>query len=300
MNHQEAGAAGLGRFGAWSPGSALAPDIGAARELAARIDELGFGTLWIGSSDGDLVLPGMLLEATTRLSVATAIVNIWQYRASEVAGARHEVAQSHPGRFLLGIGVGHAPFIAKYERPLAKLESYLDELDAAAHPVRPGERVVAALGPRALRLAAARSRGTCPFLVPPEHTADARARLGKGPLIAPEQKVVLERDASEARRVAREALAVYLTLPNYLANLRRFGLTDDDFAHGGSDRLVDTLVSWGDDQAIRRRLQDHVDAGADHVAVHLLGIERGPEGIGQQMERLAGCWRQVADLLPAL
>ena len=292
MFHDNDMGAGLGLFGVFH-GSGATSEGRSRRELAMQLEELGFGTMWIGSANGDLALADELLRSTTRLCVATGIVNVWQFEAADVAANHRRVTDAHPGRFVLGLGVGHAGFAPNYDRPLAKLESYLDELDTADDPVPAGHRVIAALGPRALRIAATRARGTCPYLVPPEHTADARTQLGQGPLLAPEQKIVLEPDADEARRIARDALAIYLTLPNYVNNLRRYGLTDDDFADGGSDRLVDAVVAWGDDGAIHARLQAHLDAGADHVAVQLLG-----KPSSEPAERSAARWQRVADLLP--
>lgn len=287
----------FGRFGAWIGSGRLTSGIGGGREFAGMIEELGFGTLWVGNADGDLTLPEQLLSATHVLKVATGIVNVWRYEAAAVAARRHQVVLAQSGRLLLGLGVGHAPHIPDYSRPLEKLAAYLDELDAADFPVPRDERVIAALGPRALRLAAARTLGTCPFLVPPEHTSDARERLGDGPLLAPEQKVILTTDGNEARRIARQALAIYLTLPNYLANLRRYGLTDDDFVDGGSDRFVDAVVAWGDDESIRARVQDHLDAGADHVAIHLLDTGPGVDTTDGRKKRTLERWRRVSDLL---
>jgi probable F420-dependent oxidoreductase len=267
-----------GRIGAWTSGIdwPKAPDEIAT--TAAAIEAMGYGTLWIGGATASLDLHERVLAATSSIVVATAIVDVWSHAPEEVAASNARVVDQFPGRFILGLGAGHAPLVEAatgqtWAKPIGKLRGYLDVLDAAPRPVPPGQRVLAALGPVALRLAAERTGGAHPYLVPPEHTAAAREVLGAGPLLAPEQKVFVGTDPSEARAVGRHKLALYLTLPNYLNNLRRYGLDDDDFAGTGSDRLVDTTVAWGSDQAISSRIQAHFDAGADHVAVHALSTD---------------------------
>jgi probable F420-dependent oxidoreductase len=281
----------LGRFGAWMVRRDWPADPGHVGALAAELESLGFAATWVGDARGDLVLPARILAGSTTLQVATGIVNIWRFPADQVAASYRRLVRAHPDRLVLGIGVGHAPLIAGYERPMAKLAAYLDELDSAAEPVLPLERIVAALGPSALRLAAARSLGTHPYLVPPEHTARAREALGPGPLLAPEQMVLFEADPSEARACARRTLAPYLELPNYLTSLRRLALDDHDFAGGGSDRLVDRLVAWGGDDDIRGRIEDHLAAGADHVAVQVLRSD--PSAPPSTVD-----WTRLAELLP--
>ena len=196
------------------------------------------------------------------------------HHPSDVAAGHATLARDYPDRFLLGLGVSHAPAVERseqvYEHPLAKMQGYLDALDAAEPPVPAAERMLAALGPRMLALAGDRTAGAHPYLVGPEHTAFARETLGTGPLLAPEQKVVLDTDPTRARAVARQHLARYLELPNYTNNLLRTGYGDDDLADGGSDRLVDGIVAWGDLSAIDARVREHRDAGADHVCLQVL------------------------------
>jgi probable F420-dependent oxidoreductase len=265
----------LGRIGIWTSGWQWPDDPDEVAAAAGALDEAGFGTVWMGTAQGELALQEAVLRATERLVVATGILDVWTSPAPVVAAAHRRLTAAHPGRFLLGLGSGHAVFIEavtneSYVRPLSRLRHFLDELDAAEPPVPPGQRVLAALGPKALALAAERSAGAHPYLVPPEHTAAAREQLGAGPLLAPEQKVVVTTDAAEARRIGRRSLSLYMTLPNYLNSLRRLGFTDDDFTGDGSDRLVDALVAWGDLDTVQARVRAHLDAGADHVAVQVL------------------------------
>jgi probable F420-dependent oxidoreductase len=254
----------LGKFGVFRVSTAVSP------ELAATLERLGYGAIWIGVSPGDLRQVEELLDATSTIAVATGIVNIWGNGPREVAASYHRVEERHPGRFLLGIGAGHPEAIgARYTKPYTALVGYLDELDAAGVPVQ--RRVLAALGPRVLKLAAERSAGAHPYLVTPEHTRRARGILGPGPLLAPEQKVVLETDPARARAIGRPAVEKpYLGLVNYTSNLRRLGFGDDDLAGGGSDRLIDALVVHGDTAAVAAGLAAHLEAGADHVAVNLI------------------------------
>jgi probable F420-dependent oxidoreductase len=255
----------LGRIGVWRRSVDLAP------ELAVELERLGYGTLWVGSSPGgDLAQVEELLSATSSLVVATGIVNIWKDEAEPIAAAWHRIAAAYPGRFVLGIGAGHPEAAgARYTKPYQALVAYLDALDEAKVP--PTERVVAALGPRVLRLAAERSLGAHPYLTTPEHTRQARELLGAGVLLAPEQKVVLNADPAAARAVGRPVIAnPYLALVNYTNHLRRLGYTDEDLANGGSDRLIDALLAHGDAATVAGRVTEHLDAGADHVAIQLL------------------------------
>lgn len=254
----------LGRIGIWAHGAKLNPT------LAREVERLGYGAVWIGGSpDGDLRLVAPLLEATEHLTVATGVVNIWKDDARTVAAAHRRITAAHPGRFLLGIGVGHPEATADYTHPYRSLVDYLDVLDDAGVP--DDERVLAALGPKVLRLSAKRSAGAHPYLTTPEHTRQARELVGAGVLLAPEQKVVVDADPERARGIGRPAVAKpYLGLRNYLANLRRLGFGDDDFANGGSDALIDALVAHGDAGTAAGRVTAHLDAGADHVAVQLL------------------------------
>lgn len=254
----------LGRLGVWI----RHPDV--TPELARNLERAGYGAVWLGSSPGgDLRVVDELLAATDDLVVATGIVNVWQDDARGIAAAHRRIADRFPGRFLLGVGIGHPEATSDYRRPYQALVDYLDVLDAEGVPA--GERVLAALGPRVLRLAAERSLGAHPYLVTPEHTRQAREVLGPDVLLAPEQKVVVVTDPAAARAVGRPVVErPYLGLSNYLANLRRLGFTDADFADGGSDRLIDALVAHGDAAGVAARVGEHFAAGGDHVALQLI------------------------------
>jgi probable F420-dependent oxidoreductase len=258
------GRAEIGRFGIWRSASLVTP------ELAAGIERLGFGALWLGGSpDGDLAEVEALLAATTTLTLATSIVNMWKDQATDVAGSFARVQGRYPGRFLLGVGAGHREATQQYASPFQTLSRYVDVLRDAGVP-RDG-LVLAALGPRMLRLAGDRTAGAIPYLVPPEHTAQARALLGPGPLLAPEHKVVLDTDPARARALGRTRVRTpYLGLVNYTSNLRRLGWTEADLAGGGSDTLIDALVAHGGPAEIAAQLTRHLDAGADHVCLQLL------------------------------
>ncbi|MFJ4686058.1 TIGR03620 family F420-dependent LLM class oxidoreductase [Streptomyces sp. NPDC088789] len=259
----------VGRYGIWSIGlrSEEPGRRAEVNESAAELEELGFGALWLGSNTS-AANAAPLLAATRSVTVATSVQNIWQHDATASAAASAELEKSHPGRFLLGLGVGHARLVDGYRRPYGALVEYLDALDAAGLPAE--RRVVAALGPRTLKLTAERTAGTIPYLVTPEHTASAREILGAAPLLAPELKVILDADPAAARALARERLAPYLGLPNYTNNFLRHGFTEDDFTDGGSDRLVDAVFAWGDDTRLRSRIDAFLEAGADHVALQLI------------------------------
>jgi probable F420-dependent oxidoreductase len=242
-------------------------------ELATEVERLGYGAIWIGGSPpGDLELAERLLDATSNVVVATGIVNIWRDDAATVAESYHRIARKHPDRFLLGIGVGHPEATAAYTRPYAALTGYLDALDDAGVPAE--RRALAALGPKVLRLAAERTAGAHPYLTTPDHTRQARELLGDGPLLAPEHKVVLEQDAERARAIARHTVRRYLGTRNYARNLQRIGYTEADLADGGSDRLIDDLALHGDPATVARGITAHLDAGADHVCVQVLGDDR--------------------------
>ncbi|RSM68886.1 LLM class F420-dependent oxidoreductase [Kibdelosporangium aridum] len=254
----------LGKVGIWS-GAPLWAD---QPELAGELEELGFGALWLGGSPaGDLRIAEAVLDATSTLKVATGIVNVWTTEAAEVAESYQRIEAKHPGRFLLGVGAGHKLFNTQYEKPYAKLVSYLDELDAAGVPA--SGRALAALGPKVLTLSAERTAGAHPYFVPVEHTRQARKTLGDGPLLAPEIAVVLEPDRAVADEVIRKYTSLYLQLPNYTNNLLRLGFTEDDFADGGSDRLIGALIPQGVDNIVATVAQHH-DAGADHVNIQVL------------------------------
>ncbi|WP_018636978.1 LLM class F420-dependent oxidoreductase [Parafrankia elaeagni] len=250
-------------------------DPAVAADAAAELETLGFQAVWIPDTGGPVLdVVGALLAATSRVTVATGILNLWMHDPAEIAARTADLAAAHPNRFLMGIGVSHAPIVdaaeaGRYRRPLAAMTAFLDELDKADPPVPAEDRVLAALGPRMLDLAAHRSRGIHPYLVTPEHTRQARERLGEGPLILPEQTAILTTDADEAHAIGRPWLAGYLELPNYQSSMRRLGFTEDDIT-GVSDRLFDALIVWGDEAAIGRRVEEHQAAGADHVCLQVL------------------------------
>jgi probable F420-dependent oxidoreductase len=261
----------LGKLGIWrSQRDNLTSD------LAVTVEKLGYGAIWIGSSPGgDLDLVDQLLAATDHITVATGIVNMWQSDATTVARAYHRVAARYPDRFLLGVGIGHPEATKEYRRPYDTIVEYLDQLDAAGVPVE--ARVLAALGPKVLRLAGQRTAGAHPYLTTPEHTRQARQLLGPDKLLAPEQKLVLETDPVRARAIARPKVEhPYLHAINYLNNLRRLGWSEEDFGNGGSDRLIDALAPHGDGETIAAAVTAHLDAGADHVCVQVLGDDPVP------------------------
>jgi probable F420-dependent oxidoreductase len=267
----------LGRFGVWT-GAPVTP------EQAAEIEKLGYGTLWVGASPAaDLGFVEPILEKTETLQVATGIVNIWTADAGEVAESYHRIEKAFPNRFLLGIGAGHPEHQQAYTKPYQALVDYLDVLDTAKVPT--SRRVLAALGPKVLKLAAQRSAGAHPYLTTPVHTGQARELLGPTVLLAPEHKVVLTDDPAAAREVGRKAVDFYLDLSNYVNNWKRLGFTDDDLAHPGSDRFVDAVVAYGSPEEIAARLDEHLQAGADHVAIQVLG---GPDELLSTLEELAG------------
>jgi probable F420-dependent oxidoreductase len=258
----------LGKIGVWRRRQAGVDGV-------AEIEALGYGTLWVGSSPS-VAQARPFLEASSTLTVATGILNVWQHEPADVAAQRAEVARAFPGRFLLGIGVGHPEATAEYVGPLAKMTAFLDGLDAAPEPVPENERVAAGLGPKMLDLVARRSLGTHTYFITPEHTRFARERIGPGALVAPEVAVVVEPDDQTARAIAREYAALYLGLSNYTNNLLRFGFTERDVADGGSDRLIDAVVPHGSAQAVAEAVRAHLDAGADHVALQPLGHGDAP------------------------
>jgi probable F420-dependent oxidoreductase len=253
----------LGRFGIWRSVSLVTPD------LAASLEGLGFGALWLGGSPGgDLAVVDELLGVTTTLVVATGIVNMWQSDPHEVAASFARIEAAYPGRFLLGVGAGHREATQGYAKPYDTLVRYVDVLIADGVPA--GGMVLAALGPRMLRLAAERTAGAHPYLVPTSYTRQARQILGPEPLLAIEHKAVIEADPAVARAIARPRVRPYLGLVNYTSNLRRLGWTDADLTDPGSDALIDALVALGDPARVATQLTEHLIAGADHVCVQLL------------------------------
>lgn len=254
----------LGAFGIWRGTAQVTP------ALAAELDRLGYGAIWLGGSPAaDLAIADQLLGATSALIVGTSIVNIWQSDPATVAESYARIEAGFPGRFVLGVGAGHREATPEYASPYDALAGYVDRLLAAGVP---SERLVlAALGPRVLKLAADRTAGAIPYLVPPEHTRRARQILGPDKLLAPEHKVVLDDDPAAGRALgATRVRTPYLGLTNYTSNLRRLGYTDADLSDGGSDRLIDAVVAHGTAEQVAARLAEHLDAGADHVCVQLL------------------------------
>jgi probable F420-dependent oxidoreductase len=287
----------LGPVGIWT-GVLDAHPTATAQEAAREMEELGFTTLWIPEAVGrePFVHAANLLAATEHLRLATGIANIYARDAMTMAAAQKTLAEAYPDRFLLGLGVSHAHLVARlrkhsYDKPLSYMSQYLDDMDnalfMAVGPPEPPPRVLAALGPKMIQLAAVKAGGAHPYFTTPDHTASTRAALGPEPLLAPEQMVVLERSPSEARAIARKGMAVYLRGPNYLKNLARMGFSEDDWADGGTDRLVDAIVAWGDLDAVAARVKAHHDAGADHVCVQALRADT-------QLPRAE--WRELAAL----
>jgi len=276
----------FGRIGLWNRQLDVQP-AGHAREAIAELEEQGWPSLWFWEVFGREALTSgaLLLGASRRMVIASGIANIWARDPVAMAAAGRTLAEAYPGRFVLGVGVSHGPIVDarghRYQQPLEKMRDYLDAMDAAPWqgPPLPEEPplVLAALGPRMLELAAERSAGALLYNTPPETTAWARSVLGAGPLLATEQAVLLEEDPAEARRIAREFMALYLTLPNYLRAWDRAGLGPEEQAEGGSDRLVDAVVAWGGPAAINERVRAHLDAGADHVCVQVLDPD--PNGL---------------------
>lgn len=267
----------LGRFGVWT-GAPVSP------EQAVEIERLGYGTVWVGASPAaDLAFVDPILEKTETLQVATGIVNIWTADAREVAESYHRIEDAYPGRFLLGVGVGHPEHTQQYTKPYQALVDYLDVLDAAKVPT--SRRVLAALGPKVLQLAAQRAAGAHPYLTTPVHTGQSRELLGPTVLLAPEHKVVLTDDAAAAREIGRGTVDFYLGLSNYVNNWKRLGFTEEDVERPGTDRLIDSLVAYGTPDQIAARLSEHLAAGADHVAVQVLG---GADELLSTLEELAG------------
>ncbi len=291
----------LGPVGAWS----IDVERLAAREARAYAQELErfeVPVVWIQESLGSKEIfahAGLLLAATERLIVASGIANIWARDPVAMANGQRTLVDAYPGRFLLGLGVSHAPVIevrgldTPWKRPLEHMRRYLDAMDQAPYTGKPVDtpRVLAALGPKMLRLAAERTLGAHPYFVPVEHTTLARKALGGGPLLAVEQAAVLSTDPTVARATARRHMQRYLDLENYTNNLRRLGWSDADISNGGSDALVDAIVAWGDTSAVRRRVDDHLARGADHVCVQVVRVDlKAPAS--QEWQRLAPALRR--------
>lgn len=292
----------LGPIGIWTAQLDFQP-AAKARQAAAELEQLGFGAIWFPETVGreSLTNAALLLGATSRIVIATGIANIYARDPVTMAAGQNTLAEAYPGRFLLGLGVSHIPLVEQvrghsYGKPIASMRAYLDGMDQAPYRAAPPNvkpvRVLAALGPKMLRLAAARASGAHPYFVPPEHTARAREILGNDQLLAVEQAVVLETDSSKAREIARAHTSRYLALPNYVNNLRRLGFADADLADIGSDRLVDAIVARGDMTAVIDRVRAHQSAGANHVCIQVLPSD--PQSLPIRE------WREVASaLLPS-
>jgi probable F420-dependent oxidoreductase len=289
----------LGPIGIWTAQFDYQP-AAKAQEAAAELEQLGFGAIWFPESVGreSLVNAALLLGATRRIVIATGIANIYARDPVTMTAAQNTLAEAYPARFLLGLGVSHIPLVEQlrghsYGKPVASMRAYLDGMDRAPYRAAPPAvkpiRVLAALGPKMLRLAAERAGGAHPYFVPPEHTALARKILGSDRLLAVEQAVVLESDSAKAREIARAHTSRYLTLPNYVNNLRRLGFDEEDLVNGGSDRLLDAIVAWGDMTAVIERVRAHQSAGADHVCVQVL--PQHPQALPLSQ------WRDVASAL---
>jgi probable F420-dependent oxidoreductase len=263
----------IGRIGVWTSYRPFGMER--AGEAARVVEELGYGAWWLGASPH---VPDVrpILEATSTLVAATGILNVWINDRAETAAADAELRGDFPGRFMLGVGIGHPEATSDYRRPLHAMRTFLDGLDAASAPPPADERCLAALGPKMLDLAASRAAGAHTYFVPVEHTRSARERLGPGKLIATEVACVVETDPARAKAVAREYATLYLGLSNYTRNLLAFGFAEDDFADGGSDRLLDAIVPQGSAEHIAEVVRAHLDAGADHVCVQPLGEDGIP------------------------
>ncbi len=266
----------LGRLGVWTWLDAMAATQ--AGEFANQLEAWGYSALWVPEAVGrdPFSLIGYLGGQTEQLVLATGIANIYARDPMAMRAIQQTLAELTCGRFILGIGVSHSHLVSKvrgheYKKPVSTMRSYLEAMKSALYhgprPDREAPIVLAALRENMLRLSGQQASGAHPYFVPPEHTARAREILGTGPLLCPEQMVLLETDATRAREIARKNMAVYTGLPNYQNNLKWLGFEDADFADGGSDRLVDAIVAWGDEKTIADRIQAHRDAGADHVCI---------------------------------
>lgn len=278
----------LGQIGIWSMELRFG-DPAAIAEAAAELDDLGFGAIWVpGGIGGDVAGDvNRLLAATTRTTIATGIINIWKHTPAEIAGWWDSLPGDHRARLLLGLGISHAPLIGDgWDKPVARTRAWVEDLLALGVPAQ--NLCLAALGPKMVALSGELTAGAHPYLTTPEHTRQARAILGPGPLLAPEQGVVLEADPARARELARGALTHYARLPNYRNNWLRLGFTEAD-CEGQSDALLDGLFAWGGLGPVRERVQQHLAAGADHVCLQAIS--------GGGMDEARAAWRELAKLL---
>jgi probable F420-dependent oxidoreductase len=282
----------LGRYGIWISGRNWPAEPNLVATAAQELESLGFGAVWIGGSPSDdLELPEAILAASSTLMVGTSIVDIWRSNGARLAASHMRIRRHFPGRFYLGVGSGHAPTAESlgqmYSKPLSRLRDFVSD---KLREVPTDERLIAALGPKALEAARELTAGALPYLMPPAHTADARKILGSDRMLVPEQKIFLGTDEAAARAVGRRVLRSYLDLPNYTTALRRYGMTDDDLSGSGSDRFIDSAVVWGDDATIRQGVEAHLTAGADQVAVQVLSADASPHLPREE-------WRHLAEVL---
>jgi probable F420-dependent oxidoreductase len=293
---REGALASMGRVGIWTFTLDRQP-APMARDFLRHVQDLGFRALWIPEGLGSKEAfshAAVLLSSSERLIVATGIASIWARDAVAMANGARTLADAYPERFVLGIGVSHESSVERrgqlYRQPLKRMREYIDAMEKAPHacpdPEKPAPLLLAALGPKMLELAAQRAAGAHTYFVPPEHTEVAREVIGSGPFLSPEQAVVVETDPDRARRIARKYMSGYIELPNYANNLVRLGWPEEDLSNGGSDKLVDAIVAWGDEEAIAARVQEHLDAGADHVSIQPLG-ERSADLPTEQLTALA-------------
>ena len=291
----------LGRVGLWTADFDLVP-MKVAQEGIARVEEMGFSTVWVPEAvlREPFASTALLLSATKSMVLATGIASLHARTAQTMQAGWKTLTEAFPERFLLGIGVSHAPMVqgvhkGSYDKPYSTMVEYLDAMDAGVYfspqPVTPPRRVLAALGPKMLTLAAARGEGAHPYFTPVEHTAFARETIGKDALLAPELAVVLNQEPATAREIASKYMSTYTRLPNYANNLKRFGFTDDEIT-GHADRLVDAIVPRGSVDVIVSRIRGHLDAGADHVCVQVL---TGTPGVLPMRE-----WEELADAVRGL
>jgi probable F420-dependent oxidoreductase len=286
----------IGKVGIWTFAFDQLPNA-QAQELASDVEQMGYGAVWVPEAVGKdpLVHAGLLLSATSRLVLATGIASIYARDPMAMKQGQSTLTEAFPDRFLLGLGVSHAPMVEgmrghTYGKPVTAMRAYLDAMESAlymgAAPTTAPQTVIGALGPNMLALAGERTQGVHPYNVTPEHTAQAREIVGPGKIVATEMAVAMTTDPAAAREAGRAHLAIYLGLPNYVNNLRRLGFGDDDFVDGGGDRLIDGLVAWGTPDQIAARVREHHDAGADHVCLQVLAERGGPAPVEQ--------WRTLA------
>ncbi len=291
----------LGRIGLWTADFDLQP-MSKAQEAIAQVEEMGYGAVWVPEAviREPFASTALLLSATKKLVLGTGIASLHARTAQTMQAGWKTLTEAFPDRFLLGIGVSHAPMVqgvhkGNYDKPYSTMVEYLDEMDKGiffgAAPTTAPQRVLAALGPKMLKLAAERGAGAHPYFTPVEHTAFARETMGANALLAPELAVVLETDAAKAREIARKYMTTYTRLPNYTNNLKRFGFTEDEITKQ-EDRLVDAIVAWGSMDTVVAAVKGHLDAGADHVCIQVLTDKPGTLPMRE--------WQELADATRSL